>query len=133
MRTPPKGFRRAHEPTAALGPAETAQVGELIKQLKSEGLGIFLISHDIHEVFDLADRVTVSEERPGRRRLPRRGPDQGRGARHDYPWQMPAWRDSRAKGHGAGQLRGYRVHWLVFDPKLKVVATHSMSRIDGFC
>ncbi len=47
------------EPTAALGPAETAQVGELIKQLKSEGLGIFLISHDIHDVFDLADRVTV--------------------------------------------------------------------------
>src|SRR6202789_3537992 len=47
------------EPTAALGPAETAQVGELIKQLKSDGLGIFLISHDIHDVFDLADRVTV--------------------------------------------------------------------------
>ena len=47
------------EPTAALGPAETAQVGELIKQLKSEGIGIFLISHDIHDVFDLADRVTV--------------------------------------------------------------------------
>ncbi len=47
------------EPTAALGPAETAQVGELIKQLKAEGIGIFLISHDIHDVFDLADRVTV--------------------------------------------------------------------------
>ena len=47
------------EPTAALGPAETAQVGQLIKQLKSEGIGIFLISHDIHDVFDLADRVTV--------------------------------------------------------------------------
>ncbi len=47
------------EPTAALGPAETAQVGELIKQLKSEGIGIFLISHDIHDVFDLADRVAV--------------------------------------------------------------------------
>jgi len=47
------------EPTAALGPAETAQVGELVVQLKSEGLGIFLISHDIHDVFDLADRVTV--------------------------------------------------------------------------
>jgi D-xylose transport system ATP-binding protein len=47
------------EPTAALGPQETAQVGELIKQLKSEGIGIFLISHDIHDVFDLADRVTV--------------------------------------------------------------------------
>ena len=47
------------EPTAALGPAETAQVGELIKQLKSEGIGIFLISHDIHDVFDLADRIAV--------------------------------------------------------------------------
>jgi D-xylose transport system ATP-binding protein len=47
------------EPTAALGPAETAQVGELIKQLKAEGIGIFLISHDIHDVFDLSDRISV--------------------------------------------------------------------------
>jgi D-xylose transport system ATP-binding protein len=47
------------EPTAALGPAETAQVRDLVTQLKSEGIGIFLISHDIHDVFDLADRITV--------------------------------------------------------------------------
>jgi D-xylose transport system ATP-binding protein len=47
------------EPTAALGPAETAQVGELIRQLKAEGLGIFLISHDIHDVFEHADRISV--------------------------------------------------------------------------
>ena len=47
------------EPTAALGPAETEQVRELIMQLKSEGIGIFLISHDIHDVFDLADRIAV--------------------------------------------------------------------------
>jgi D-xylose transport system ATP-binding protein len=47
------------EPTAALGPQETAQVGELIKQLKDEGIGIFLISHDLHDVFDLADRLVV--------------------------------------------------------------------------
>jgi D-xylose transport system ATP-binding protein len=47
------------EPTAALGPQETAQVGDLIKQLKSDGIGIFLISHDIHDVFDLADRIVV--------------------------------------------------------------------------
>jgi D-xylose transport system ATP-binding protein len=47
------------EPTAALGPAERAQVHEVIKQLKSEGIGIFLISHDIHDVFDLADRISV--------------------------------------------------------------------------
>ena len=47
------------EPTAALGPQETTQVGELIERLKSEGIGIFLISHDIHDVFDLADRINV--------------------------------------------------------------------------
>jgi len=47
------------EPTAALGPQETAQVGELIRKLKADGLGIFLISHDIHDVFDLADRICV--------------------------------------------------------------------------
>ena len=47
------------EPTAALGPAETAQVRDLIRQLKSEGIGIFLISHDIHDVFDLSDRISV--------------------------------------------------------------------------
>ena len=47
------------EPTAALGPAETAQVRDLIRQLKNEGLGIFLISHDIHDVFDLSDRISV--------------------------------------------------------------------------
>jgi len=47
------------EPTAALGPAETGQVHELVSRLKSEGIGIFLISHDIHDVFDLADRISV--------------------------------------------------------------------------
>jgi D-xylose transport system ATP-binding protein len=47
------------EPTAALGPAETAQVRDLIRQLQGEGLGIFLVSHDIHDVFDLADRISV--------------------------------------------------------------------------
>ena len=47
------------EPTAALGPAETAQVRELVLQLKAEGIGIFLISHDIHDVFDLSDRIAV--------------------------------------------------------------------------
>jgi D-xylose transport system ATP-binding protein len=47
------------EPTAALGPAETDQVRDLIRQLKDEGIGIILISHDIHDVFDLADRISV--------------------------------------------------------------------------
>jgi len=47
------------EPTAALGPAETAQVRDLIRQLKKENIGIFLISHEIRDVFDLADRISV--------------------------------------------------------------------------
>ena len=47
------------EPTAALGPQETAMVSELIQQLKAEGIGIFLISHDIHDVMELCDRASV--------------------------------------------------------------------------
>ena len=47
------------EPTAALGPQETKMVAELITQLKSEGIGIFLISHDIHDVMTLCDRASV--------------------------------------------------------------------------
>lgn len=47
------------EPTAALGPAETEEVRALIRQLKEEGIGILLISHDIHDVYDLADRISV--------------------------------------------------------------------------
>ena len=47
------------EPTAALGPHETEQVSKLILELKKQGIGIFLISHDIEDVFQLADRVAV--------------------------------------------------------------------------
>lgn len=65
------------EPTAALGPQETAQVGELVKQLKADGIGIFLISHDIHDVFDLADRVCVMKIRTGGRDGTHAGCDQG--------------------------------------------------------
>ncbi len=47
------------EPTAALGPRETAQVKELIRTLKAGGIGVILVSHDIRGVFDLADRICV--------------------------------------------------------------------------
>ena len=47
------------EPTAALGPQETKMVADLIDQLKSEGIGIFLIDHDVHQVMDLCDRASV--------------------------------------------------------------------------
>ncbi len=47
------------EPTAALGIEETKRVGDLINQLKKQDVGIFLISHDIHDVFDFCDRIAV--------------------------------------------------------------------------
>ena len=47
------------EPTAALGPHETQMVAELIQELKAQGLGIFLIEHDIHAVMELCDRAVI--------------------------------------------------------------------------
>lgn len=47
------------EPTAALGPHETAQVGALIKRLLAQGIGILLVSHDVRDVIRLADRIVV--------------------------------------------------------------------------
>jgi len=47
------------EPTAALGPQETKMVSELIQELKKQGIGIFLISHDINDVMELCDRASV--------------------------------------------------------------------------
>ncbi|HEY4082112.1 MAG TPA: ATP-binding cassette domain-containing protein [Burkholderiaceae bacterium] len=47
------------EPCAALGPAETRMVLDTILKLKSEGIGIFLISHDMPDVFEVCDRATV--------------------------------------------------------------------------
>jgi D-xylose transport system ATP-binding protein len=53
------------EPCAALGPEETAMVGRLIRQLKADGVAIFLISHDLHDVFELSDRLCVMKNGRG--------------------------------------------------------------------
>jgi D-xylose transport system ATP-binding protein len=47
------------EPTAALGVAQTEQVLELVRRLGQQGLGVMLISHNLHDVFETADRITV--------------------------------------------------------------------------
>jgi D-xylose transport system ATP-binding protein len=47
------------EPTASLGPAEAHMLGELVRRLRGQGLGIFLVSHDLHDVLALADRIAV--------------------------------------------------------------------------
>ena len=47
------------EPTAALGVAQTEQVLELVRRLGQQGLGVILISHNLHDIFETADRITV--------------------------------------------------------------------------
>jgi D-xylose transport system ATP-binding protein len=47
------------EPTAALGVAQTEQVLALVQRLGEQGLGVILISHNLHDVFAVADRITV--------------------------------------------------------------------------
>jgi simple sugar transport system ATP-binding protein len=47
------------EPTAALGVAETAKVEELITRLRERGAAVLLVSHNLDQVFRLADRIAV--------------------------------------------------------------------------
>jgi D-xylose transport system ATP-binding protein len=47
------------EPTAALGVAQTRQVLELVKRLAEQGLSVVLISHNLHDIFEVATRITV--------------------------------------------------------------------------
>jgi D-xylose transport system ATP-binding protein len=47
------------EPTAALGVAQTRQVLDLVRRLADRDLGVVVISHNLHDVFEVADRITV--------------------------------------------------------------------------
>src|SRR5437016_12054377 len=47
------------EPTAALGVAQTEQVLALVRRLAEQGLSVVLISHHLHDVFEVANRITV--------------------------------------------------------------------------
>jgi D-xylose transport system ATP-binding protein len=47
------------EPTAALGVVQTRQILELIKRLKERGLGVIVISHNLADVFQVADKAAV--------------------------------------------------------------------------
>jgi len=47
------------EPTAALGVAQTRQVLDLVRRLADHGLGVVLISHNMTDVFEVADRITA--------------------------------------------------------------------------
>ncbi|MGH3433591.1 MAG: ATP-binding cassette domain-containing protein, partial [Thermocrispum sp.] len=47
------------EPTAALGVAQTRQVLDLVRRLAEQGLGVVLISHNMADVFEVADRIAT--------------------------------------------------------------------------
>jgi D-xylose transport system ATP-binding protein len=47
------------EPTAALGVVQTRQVLNLVRRLAEKDLGVALISHNLHDIFEVADRITV--------------------------------------------------------------------------
>jgi D-xylose transport system ATP-binding protein len=47
------------EPTAALGVAQTRQVLDLVKRLGEQGIAVIIVSHNLHDVFDCANRITV--------------------------------------------------------------------------
>ncbi len=47
------------EPTAALGVVQTRQVLDLVRRLAERDLGVVVISHNLHDVFEVADRITV--------------------------------------------------------------------------
>ena len=47
------------EPTAALGMEETKLVIDLIQELKKGGIGVFWISHDIHDIYAFTDRIAI--------------------------------------------------------------------------
>jgi D-xylose transport system ATP-binding protein len=47
------------EPTAALGVAQTRQVLDLVRRLAEQGLAVVFISHNLHDIFEVADRITV--------------------------------------------------------------------------
>lgn len=53
------------EPTAALGVRETGQVLDVIRRLRDQGIGVILISHNMPNVFEIADRIQI--QRLGRR------------------------------------------------------------------
>ena len=47
------------EPTAALGVAQTRQVLDLVKRLAEQGLGVLIISHNLHDILEVADNISV--------------------------------------------------------------------------
>ena len=102
------------EPTAALGVAQTEQVLALVRRLGEQGLAVVIISHNLHDVFETANRITVlrlgrnvgdlraREDDPGRGRPRDHGRRADEGLGH-HPGHRH--RRSRAREHSRGRGR----------------------------
>ena len=107
------------EPTAALGVAQTRQVLDLVRRLADHGLGVVLISHNMADVFEVADRITRALPRPGGgRRQGHQGRDAQAGRRADHhgaqsgdlgmPTEPPQLRSERHRScQGPGQAHDH--------------------------
>ena len=94
------------EPTAALGVRQTAMVLALVKRLRERGLGVVVISHNLADVFEVADRIYVLRlgREAGDLRRQGDGPAGDRG-RHHRPERK---RGSRHRGLQRGTKGGQR-------------------------
>jgi ABC-type sugar transport system ATPase subunit len=93
------------EPTAALGVVQTRQVLDLIRRLRDRGLAVMVISHNLNDVFEVADRIAVMHL--GRMVTQGRASDFDRQSVVDY---MTTGASSRAAQgtDGNGEKRGAR-------------------------
>jgi D-xylose transport system ATP-binding protein len=64
------------EPTAALGVAQTKQVLDLVARLGEQGLAVVLISHNLHDIFQVADTITVLRQGQNENEFKRRETNQ---------------------------------------------------------
>ena len=84
------------EPTAALGVAQTKQVLDLVARLGEQGLAVILISHNLHDIFQVADGDHGAAARPERRRVQAQGDQPAGGRRGDH--RRPALQGARPAG-----------------------------------
>ncbi len=90
------------EPTAALGVAQTEQVLALVRRLGEQGLSVVIISHNLHDIFETADRITVLRLGRNAGIFERAQDDAAGGGRGDHRRQADeGLRDPGDRRHGA--------------------------------
>ena len=93
------------EPTAALGVAQTAQVLDLIRRLRERELGVVVISHNLVDVFEVADRIFVLRLGRAGRRLRRRSDHRGARRLGDHRGRLGRRRERQGRADGGRSER----------------------------